>query len=611
MSIFKHGGTIRTAGRETSLEDGPTAEFVDLTGRTEARHPSHWLPPTDSRRFADRDGLAVSLDGQLHNGDELRSLLGDPHLASDANLVHALVAKRGPEFLGKLVGDFSVVVWDRPARKLYLARDPFGSRPLFYSSRGDSIWWSSELEFLVNSLGLGLSDIDEHYITMFLVALEEGVTSPYKQVKNVPPGTIVTIAAGSTHTHTFWSAQALAWSANVCADREAEEGFLHFFRQSIECRLRSVDRAAAELSGGLDSSSIVCVADGITGSADLIETISFLYDGSKRADERTYMAAVETQRGKDTHFISDNAVLASFPGDHAVYSPNPHHAFASTFQQLERKLESLGASLLLTGHGGDHVLMNEWDHFPHLADRFLKGEFRYVHNFLKSWCFARRVHYPGLAWRSVVWPLLPDSWRARNSLVDMTAPVWMPPSYISRHGVRERMTHAHGRQTGESAGDFRRRVAVKHAASYTSCCYYRERADIDITYPFLDTRLVEFLSSLPAEQFARDGQLRSVQRRALENVLPEKIRKRRTKRGPAETLQRAFREQRSRIRQLCSNSCVCDLGIVDGERLAAFLTQVERGMDDSVSSAIRLWSVELWLRSLDGNAKAREVGRAS
>src|SRR5205809_2187005 len=98
MSIYKHGGTIRTAGGETSLAEGPSVEFVDLTRRGEARHPSCWLPPTNSRRFVDRDGLAVSLDGQLHNGDELRSFLGDPHLASDANLVHALCAKHGPEF---------------------------------------------------------------------------------------------------------------------------------------------------------------------------------------------------------------------------------------------------------------------------------------------------------------------------------------------------------------------------------------------------------------------------------------------------------------------------------------------------------------------------------
>lgn len=534
-------------------------------------------------------GHRLAWDGRLDNRHDLLSQ-GDIHRrATDAEIVMASYIRSGTEFLSRLVGDFALSLWDPATRTLILARDAFGTRPLYYNATDRKIVWSSELASLVD---LCAWEVDEDYIASYLNSAPDVSRTAYKHIRSVPPGVALIVRNHQINTYRFWRPFDIG-TIRYRHDEEYEEQFRELFRDAVRCRLRSERPVWAELSGGLDSSSIVCMADQIVESGEMatppVETVSYVYDNSAGSDERRFINDVEQKRGRTgQHFHEDDAVGRYRDLDLAsVIRPNPTFRFTQRHAWVRERMQRTASRVLLSGVGGDNLLWSGAVVSPQLADLLVRFKMRSLHKHVRSWSETTRRSYGETLWQGAVAPLLPPALQPR---VDSGSTL-IHPRFARRLAVND--------------GNFRLPSDRIHAAMLSiaigavASCYYRDRVSTEYRFPFLHRPLVEFLLAIPIDQKLRPSENRSLQRRALKHILPGTILRRQSKRWPTEALCRTLANNWSEVEWLFQNPRVCDYGFVDAAALAAAAARVRHGLQNVAGELSLILSIELWLRAIE------------
>src|SRR5262249_44718755 len=156
--------------------------------------------------------------------------------------------------------------WEPKTRTFLLARDPFGVRSLFYHANERRIVWSSILKELLEATCAD-PEVDDEYIAGLLTRYPEGCQTPYKGFHAVAPGNVVVARDGKLSSNTYWKPNTND-IINYRQSSDYEDRFRHELREAIRCRLRASGPVFSELSGGLDSSSVVCMADQIFADGD-------------------------------------------------------------------------------------------------------------------------------------------------------------------------------------------------------------------------------------------------------------------------------------------------------------------------------------------------------
>lgn len=258
--------------------------------------------PQNNGRFVSRRGDICTWDGRLDNRADLLLQLGQdlPEGSSDSALALKLYQAKGIGGFHDLIGDWSLAIWDATSRTAILASDYAGIRPLYYHHSCHRLLWSSSLADLVEGMGSRL--LDEDYAAEFLTRGQVALRTPYRDVSPVPPGHAVCVTQQRIETQAFWSLpvdQTIGYQDERCY----EEQLRALFREAVRVRLRSDSPVCAELSGGLDSSSVVSMADDISaagGGASELVTFSFTHKGCP--DER-YFRVMERERNlSGVHF---------------------------------------------------------------------------------------------------------------------------------------------------------------------------------------------------------------------------------------------------------------------------------------------------------------------
>jgi len=561
--------------------------------------------------LASPQGQLLTWDGRLDNPDELIAQLGTEFIEracagpsgsreiGDARIVMAAFLRWGRHFVERLTGDFALALWDSGANALLLARDLAGTRPLYYATDGPAVYWSSEIAAILRLIP-DSSEVDDDYVAGYLVCMEDSSRTPYKRIKCVPPSVVVVIGRNRTEQWRHWShdpAREL-----ICQnDTEYEEHFQDLFRESVKCRLRTDGGVLVELSGGLDSSSIACVAHQVLQAGGVeasgIETVSYIYDGSRGGDERGFIRHVESQCGRMAHHLFDHRILAPFPGEDRVCLPSPMHCFPYNLADLARLMQTRGARVLLSGAGGDNLLISEYTALPWFADLALAGKPLQLCRSMKAWASHRKISYIQMLMQGVVLPLAPVWLRARAAARHLRVPPWLDERFVRRTGTRERMVWDPECKNFPSPSKKLQHKLLLQAINSVSQCFYRERGCVDVSYAFLHKPLVEFLLAIPIDQKARPGETRSLHRRAMRGTLPEEIRVRKGKRGPDQAVYRAIGREHARLTQLLDNGRICLRGYANPAALRETLVQAKHGLPVALAALLRTISLEIWLRA--------------
>src|SRR5258708_557785 len=263
-------------------------------------------------------------------------------------------------------------------------------RHIFYYSKKDRIWWSTDLGSLVLLSG-DKFQIDDQYIAGYLAHAPDAHLTPYREIREVPPGQFARFRNGSAMTERFWHFDARS-RIRYKTDAEYEEHFRHVFRQSVQRRLRSDSPILSELSGGLDSSSIVCMADDILAKEGAetprLDTLSYYDKTEPSGDDWTYFHKVETQRGRAGIHI-DGSRLGTSPDSLACteFCPLPGGLGYGETLDTERAgaVRRGGHRTVFSGIGGDEFLGGLPHPSAHLADLLVQCKLVTLARQLMAW----------------------------------------------------------------------------------------------------------------------------------------------------------------------------------------------------------------------------------
>jgi len=549
--------------------------------------------PEPAQHF-ERDGISIVWDGRIDNRGTGRS---------DIEHVYELY-RRDPDgaFMAPVTGDFAFALYDAPRHTLILGRDAFGIRPLFYAASPRRVVWSTRIDPLLDpALDIDLA-IDEEYIGGYVTDGARGEETPYRNIRVVPPGAMLVFTPEGMKTRRFWSVHSIE-DVVLGSDRAYEERLLELLTESVAVRMQSDHPVAAELSGGLDSSAIVCLADRLLRErkvpAPELVTISYVFDEARTSDERTYIHEVEQATGRrGVHLREEDHRLLSTLGDsESPLYPTPEICFLARHRQVQKTMEAAGARVLMRGIGGDQVLWGEADQLYEPLDHAKARRFLSMHRSLKKWAPVLRTSYFELLRRSVLQPLFGKG--GGHDGHDHRMPAWISHEFVERSKLHERLHHVPEAARQRPSSWLAQVQMIGDLMAHFSLGYYLEKGAIDVTYPFMHRPLVEFCLGIPLEQKLRPGETRSVLRRALGDVLPPAIAQRKNKQGPDEAIVRALAREWPVLQEMFSSSRAASLGVIEQETFLTALTRARHGVNINLPALLRIISIECWLRSLE------------
>lgn len=548
----------------------------------------------------------LTWDGRLDNRDDLLLHLRGAVSSEgpDSEIVIASWQQGDDGCLPRLLGEWAVAVWDNRKQRLCLARDYSGACPLFYTLTETGVCWSSELATFTSSAiqeEFGALRLDECWIAGYLGRGAEPDATPYCGIRAVPPGCVVSIRDHKVSRSRYWSFDPDN-QIRYKYDWEYEEAFRHLLQNAVRSRLRSHRPVWAQLSGGLDSSSLLCIADVICRQephgvqVPQVEAVSAVYPESPESDEREFIEAIEIQRGCRGHYFPDITYMLASPAPYETWPASPHYfdCFAIRERAICDAMAKCGARVQVCGDGGDELLGNAGDGLPNQQDALFRRDWATLRRELTVWStILRKSQFHSVA--DLATTLLPRRVQLqmdRNSKLLLSL---VPQSFARAQEIQSRFMSTpdpYGYSLPSQRGRSEALMSVIRRISETP---FRRVGAVHVTYPYLDRQLVAFLLSIPMDQLTRPGERRSLMRRALLPIVPRKVLMRRSKRSPDTALYRAMLRQWSSVSPLLVDPLVCSLGFIDRRALQSAAERVCHGTFP-VTLFAKALMLELWLQ---------------
>ena len=546
-----------------------------------------------------KSGALITWDGRLDNRDELVSLVGSevPSGSTDLEIAALAYERWGTAAFAKLIGDWALSICDPSDRSLILATDFVGTRHLYYAIDRLTATWCSILDPLVLPATKHLT-LCEEYLAGWISSFPAPHLTPYHGISSVPPSHFVVLRANKQAVIRYWDFDS-GRQIRYKNDQDYEEHFRSAFAESVRRCLRSDAPVLAELSGGMDSSSIVCVADTVIArglvQTPRLDTLSYYDDSEPNWNELPYCAKVEGKRGCVGLHI-DTAVHEPIGPEAAskqfVSTPASVQRPGAATDKVAEHMALLGHRVLLSGIGGDEVTGGVPTPLPELEDLLVQGRLIHLSHRLKVWALTQRK-----PWLHLLWATLRGFLPAALVPVPLheTPVPWLQSAFVQRNQHALRGYPARLKVTGFVPSVQENLSALDGLRRQLACIPLGTVPLCERRYPYLDRSFLEFMFALPRTQIVRPGQRRSLMRRALLGIVPDEILNRRRKayaiRSPWAAIERDWAVLGG---QLVSQT----VGVVDRGRVAAAISEACQGREIPLVPMMRMMSLEFWLRSL-------------
>jgi len=495
-----------------------------------------------------------------------------------------------------LIGDFALVIADGRSGTALAARDAFGVRTLYTAQRGDVAVFATRAE----AIAIG-DDYDTDYLIEFAAGVEsEAGRTAYAGVRCVPPASMAVVRGGSSEVRTYLSAAEFE-PKPVRDEGAAVEEFRSLLFDAVRLCLTGDAGTWSELSGGLDSSSIVSIAQTLERRGDVATgvggTLTYVDSVGAGSDERMYSDSVVQTYGVRNELLVDYVPLQ------AASRQVPNSDLPSSRCLLAARdiatcvlLDGAGARVLLSGVGSDHYLVGSMFFF---ADWIAGGQWRRALREMLRWAALGRVSFWKLAYLNAVLPLVPSAFRLRRAR-GVEAPRWIPATARQRLRLTERSVVAQS-YAGRRGAQYAHELAFSTSAISAAIDHGIVADAVDVRYPFCHRPLVEFALALPAEVSRRPNERKWILREAMRGCLPEIIRGRRWKGAFDGRIAWSLTHERHRFDALVEHSVLAELGCIEIAPLRAAIEkattvdgEIERGQ------VLNVLALELWLRMRTG-----------
>jgi asparagine synthase (glutamine-hydrolysing) len=478
------------------------------------------------------NGILVVLDGMIFNAHELGSA------PSDAALLAALYQKFGfSKALQKINGDFALALFDSHKDTLWLARDRFGAKPLYYVSNPALFAFGSRPRALLLLPGVS-SGANHRFAALFAASHyrtfdNDPDASAYADIQQLPAATALEFRNGQVRKEVYWSLQNEADLTGSEDDLAAQ--YRDLLKDAVALRLKAAKRPVFTLSGGMDSSSVLACSVQITGKKQ--QAVSTVYE------DPTYDETQDIRSMLDSCVEQWHTVKIGLPDlipvINRMISDNDEPVATATFlshyllcQEMHRK----GFGSLFGGLGGDELNAGEYEYFFfNFADLRAAGREQELRHETEKWVeyhnhpiFTKnfQVMEDGLARMtdpSIPGRCLPDLKRMRRYFNTLN------PEYFQVGDFSPVMDHPF-------QSYLKNRTFQDIYRETIPCCLRAgERNttawELDPFLPFFDHRLAEFMFRIPGSLKIRHGVTKYLLRLAMRGILPEETRTRIKKTG--------------------------------------------------------------------------------
>jgi asparagine synthase (glutamine-hydrolysing) len=478
--------------------------------------------------MASEDGrYTITFNGEIYNykeiREELKSLGHCFRTGTDTEVILGAYREWGEECLSRFNGMWGFALWDRPRQTLFCARDRFGVKPFYYAIHDGIFYFGSEIKqiLLASSVPrVANAGVVSSFLEWGLV--DHSAETFFKNIYQLPGGHRLNLALSDPLTpriERYWDLR--VEPAPKRPVQQSLDEFRSRFRSAVQLRLRSDVPVGISLSGGLDSSSVICQAKEIAPEAEF-QAFSACFN-EQALDERDYVSAALHA----AHSVGHNVFPQAEPFWKTIETMIYHHdepiLGTSAFAQwcVMKDAQQHGVPVMLGGQGADESLCGYQKYFYFYLMQLARNSDAHFFREAASWLFSGSHSY----WTAdSVARYLPSLLRSPVSLTGR----------VATEEFRKDCVHTSA-DLGASSGVAERQKTDLIRTSIPALLHHEDRNSmahsVETRLPFLDYELVEFAVNCPVSLKLQGGWSKWMLRNALVGTLPEKIRLRKTKLG--------------------------------------------------------------------------------
>ena len=562
-------------------------------------------------------GLSVVLDGRIDNRDDLQAALrGHADLAAaaaDVELVAAAYERWGADCAAHLVGDFVFAVWDARAQRLCCSRDVMGLRPLFFRADARRLAWASEPHALLRFDGTTPS-ANERMVGEYLTFIIDKTETLLDGVNRLAPAHTLVADRGGVRTWQYWDVDPDR-EIRYADDRDYVEHLRALLADAVRAQTRSAAPVGVMLSGGLDSSTVLAMAQPLRPAGHPVTAYSIAADGPQ--DETAYFREAAALAGARS-VVTRADLLAPLPLVEEVtrYLDLPDYPNAAAARPLHEQARADGVRVMLTGLGADEWLQGSLHHY---ADQLRRGQLVALARGIRQ--DARSDAFPGWrrAARMALWPLLSHGaqQRVRRMLRRPAFPRWVGAAFGQRIGLGPRLSRPvpdPGFPTAAQYDLYREGMSGSGAHAAEMMDRQCSAIGIETRHPYYDRRILEFAMAIPDSVRWRDGQPKHVLRQVAAPIIPAAARRRLTSPDYSPVFVRALELHGGA--SLFRSLRIAEQGWVEQAHVAGMYDEMMRqraaGNSRHTSTLWSLWMifvVDLWFRTVIAGAPAARPDR--
>jgi asparagine synthase (glutamine-hydrolysing) len=497
------------------------------------------FPPFKEAPIKSQNLIIVS-DSILYNKIELsKELQFYENQTSDNLFILKSFEKWGKDCVNYLIGDFAFAIWNSETKELFCARDHFGVKPFNYYLDENAFVFSTDITGILAQEELNFS-LDEQYIadSISIVKSEKSRTT-YREIKKLPPAHCLVLKQNQLEIKSYWELK--VQNSIPKKDNDTINEFKSLLIESVKCRTDERSVIGAELSGGIDSSSITAIAS----EHCQLKTFSHVLPDALLGkihpfkDERDFINLLgDFCKIPDRHFITSEESLVKVIEENVANSKSlMQQNFGVFSDQLYLTAMQEGVSVLLSGFGGDEVITSKSSGY--LNELAINKQWNDLKLDLKNQ-HRNKLKYAKSLLKIYLKSKLPLSTKI-ISLLKLEKPWWlskfenlaMNQSFAKKLDIKNHYFKYYRKpQTFSLQEKNIERVTHPHVSQRLEyCSLIARKYGIEYRYPFLDKRLIECYLALPTRLKARNGIGRYAIRKAIEGIVPEKIQWRNDKSG--------------------------------------------------------------------------------
>lgn len=528
-------------------------------------------------------------NGEIYNYLELRAqLTGYPFQGnSDSEVILAAYERWGESCVDRFIGMFAFAIWDSRSQKLFAARDRVGIKPFHFAQLNGEFLFASEIKGLL-AAGIPCRPNLETWACYLTHGIyDHSAETFFDSVECLPPGHILNYSNGQLRVRPYWNLpDAVAERPEIDLNRASEQ-FVTLLDDAVRLRLRSDVPLGVNLSGGLDSSSLMATVDRLTNEGE-IKAFTACYQ-DPQYDELSFADAVP-RRTRWQSVVSRLDPLTAWDGLQKMqwHLEAPFGGLGTmAYYHLHQTAADEGVTVLLEAQGVDELLGGyQYYQGPRLRDLWEARRFRALRTELRG----------GVG--SVA--------ELRNALAGDSKPVYQDgTSFLNEDSISADVRRLAGVRPTFAAPfanhlsnalyrDFRhtKLPRVLRMNDRLSMAHSRELRET-----FLDHRLVEFAFALPSELKIQSGRTKVILRDAMQDRLPREIRE--TPKRPVVTPQREWLRTilKAQVEELLFSASFAERGLFD---VQAVKSEWRRFCDGGSENSFFVWqwiNTELWFRT--------------